>query len=33
MKGGDMSETAVQEVSVQEGYALWATSYDQEKMA
>jgi ubiquinone/menaquinone biosynthesis C-methylase UbiE len=28
-----MSETAPQAVSVQEGYALWATSYDQEKNA
>ena len=26
-----MSETEFQEVSVQEGYALWAASYDQEK--
>ncbi len=26
-----MGETAFQEVSVQEGYALWAASYDQEK--
>jgi ubiquinone/menaquinone biosynthesis C-methylase UbiE len=30
MKGGYMSETAFQEVSVREGYALWAASYDQE---
>ena len=26
-----MSETVFQEISVQEGYALWASSYDQEK--
>src|SRR5260370_41256892 len=26
-----MSETEFQEVSVQDGYALWAASYDQEK--
>ena len=26
-----MSEPAFQAVSVQEGYALWAASYDQEK--
>jgi ubiquinone/menaquinone biosynthesis C-methylase UbiE len=31
MNGVHMSETEFQEVSVQEGYALWAKSYDQEK--
>jgi ubiquinone/menaquinone biosynthesis C-methylase UbiE len=31
MNGVYMSETEFQEVSVQEGYALWAASYDQEK--
>jgi len=31
MNGVRVSETEFQEVSVQEGYALWAASYDQEK--
>jgi ubiquinone/menaquinone biosynthesis C-methylase UbiE len=33
MNGGYMSEKAIREVSVQEGYALWAASYDEEQNA